>query len=45
MWVWTLLGFAVVTAVVIIVIIKGGAQQPVPATAPSEAQSTQAQTS
>jgi hypothetical protein len=27
MWVWTLLGFALVTAILIIVIIQGGAKQ------------------
>ena len=30
MWVWTLLGFALLTAVVIVVIIWGGARQAVP---------------
>ena len=31
MWVWTLLGFALVTAVVIVVIMWGGARQEEPA--------------
>ena len=51
MWVWTLIGFAVVTAVLIIVIIRGGAtDESAPASGdegmdvPAETQPAEAQT-
>ena len=43
MWVWTLIGFAVVTTVVIIVIIRGGAADE-PATSPDETTDVPAET-
>ena len=43
MWVWTLIGFAVVTTVVIIVIIRGGAAEE-PGVAPEETTDVPAET-